>query len=595
MRIVILMPLIAVLFSLAACTKQPPLSCDSPYQAIALLQGSAEQSPLLGQQVITSGVVITEVYADSPLPGMMLQSLTADNDPLTSEALFIQLSDAEQYQQGEVVLLQGTVAEINGLTSLIDISHVSRCGNTVTYSPTVISLPLSEELSFEALEGMWLTFSQDLVVNDSYELGRYGELMLADTRLIVPTEIKLPGKEANQYAEQQLRHIVVLDDGSWQENPEPQPYPPAGLTANNSVRLGDTLRGVSGVLFQDERGYRLQPTSTPQFINTNPRPAVPLAKQPQELRVAVFNVLNFFTGHGQAEPFPTRRGARTPADLARQQAKLVSALTAMDADIIGLLEIENNGYDSGSALATLVAALNEVATAPYVIVETAVTPGTDAIKVALIYRPAAVKQAGEAATQTAEPFTRLNRAPVAQTFQHLTSGKKLTVAVNHFKSKGSCPREDNPLLQHQANQNDGQSCWNAARVAASDALTSWLASNPTKDASPYKLIMGDLNAYRMEDPVRALEQAGWRYLADEQNPGFSYAFRGRSGSLDHALASPELAKHMRTLEHWSINADEPILLDYSSRYKSTEAQQRLYAPTPYRSSDHDPLIMTFGF
>lgn len=595
MRLFILLPLLAALFSLTACSKSQPLSCESAYQAISVIQGPTEQSPLLGKQVLTRGVVVTEVYPDSPLPGLMLQSLIADDDPLTSEGLFIQLNDTTQYLHGELLLVQGTVAEINGLTSLVDISQVIRCATDTPLHPTAVTLPLSDELSFEALEGMWLSFEQDLIVNDSYQLGRYGELMLADKRLVVPTEVRLPGEQANQYAARQLRRILVLDDGQWQENPEPIPYPPSGLTANNSVRLGDTVRGVTGVLFQDERGYKLLPTSTPQFINTNPRPQAPTAKQPEQLRVAVFNVLNFFTGHGQAEPFPTRRGARTPADLARQQAKLVSALAAMDADIIGLLELENNGYDDGSAMATLVRALNAAVSEPYAIVETNEAPGSDAIKVGLIYRQAAISQVGTAATQNAEPFTRLNRAPVAQTFEHRVSGKQLTVAVNHFKSKGSCPRDNNPQLQLQADQNDGQACWNAARVEASNALAAWLATTPTGVKTPYQLIVGDLNAYRMEDPVRALEQAGWQYLADEQNPGFSYAFRGRSGSLDHALASPALAQYLRSLQHWSINADEPVLLEYSSRYKSAEAQQRLYGPTPYRSSDHDPVIVTFSF
>lgn len=595
MRAIILTSLLAAQFVLSACSKPEQFSCDNAYQPIAVIQGKTEHSPLLGQQVVTRGVVIAGIYPDSPLPGLMIQSLTADDDSLTSEGLFIPLTDASKYQQGDVLLLQGTVAEINDLTSLTDLSHISRCASAHQITATAVTLPLIDKQHFETFEGMLLNFPQDLIVTDSYQLGRYGELMLADERLIVPTEIKLPGAEANQYAEQQLRQILVLDDAQWQENPEPTPYPPNGLTAETSVRLGDTVRGVTGVLFQDERGYRLVPTGTPEFINTNPRPGSPLAKQPTDLRVAVFNVLNFFTGHGQAEPFPTRRGARTQSDLVRQQAKLVSALAAMDADIIGLLELENNGYDSGSAITTLVAALNEVVTEPYAIVETAETPGTDAIKVGLIYRPSATSEAGTAATQTAAPFTRLNRAPVAQTFEHLASGNLLTVAVNHFKSKGSCPRQDSPQYELQADQNDGQACWNAARVEAGIALTQWLATNPTGNSSVHQLIMGDLNAYRMEDPVRKLEQAGWQYLKDEQNPGFSYAFRGRSGSLDHALASPELAAHLHTLEHWSINADEPILLDYSSRYKSAEAQQRLYSASPYRSSDHDPVIVTFRF
>ncbi|MBU2205781.1 MAG: nuclease, partial [Gammaproteobacteria bacterium] len=99
--------------------------------------------------------------------------------------------------------------------------------------------------------------------------------------------------------------------------------------------------------------------------------------------------------------------------------------------------------------------------------------------------------------------------------------------------------------------------------------------------------------YRMEDPIRALQQRDWRYLGAEGDTAYSYVYRGRTGSLDHALASPALASKLTTMQHWAINADEPTLLDYNVEFKSTAQQQLLYAPTPYRSSDHDPLIATF--
>ena len=108
------------------------------------------------------------------------------------------------------------------------------------------------------------------------------------------------------------------------------------------------------------------------------------------LKVASFNVLNYFNDFGGGDRC---RGAENQFEFDRQEAKIVSALTAIDGDIVGLMEIENDG-GAGNSLAELVAALN-AATAPgtYAYVDTGVI-GTDAIKVALIYQPAVVAPVG---------------------------------------------------------------------------------------------------------------------------------------------------------------------------------------------------------
>jgi uncharacterized protein len=61
------------------------------------------------------------------------------------------------------------------------------------------------------------------------------------------------------------------------------------------------------------------------------------------MTVASFNVLNYFDGDGQGGDFPTARGAVTPSELERQTAKLVDAIKRIDADVVGLIEIENDG------------------------------------------------------------------------------------------------------------------------------------------------------------------------------------------------------------------------------------------------------------
>ncbi len=582
---------LALLLSTLSLSSQA--SCPDSFTPIAQIQGDGEQSPLNGQTIETRGVVQTVLYAGSKNPQLLLASTQPDHNPRTSEAIL--LSDSQQarlYQAGDVLQLTGTVRELSGMTALTNITAIQSCGRQAVPAAIKVRLPVQALSDWEALEGMLLSFDQPLIVNDSYGLARYGELLLSSQRLPVATEVSKPGPESKALLARQLLDELVLDDGSLAQNPQPVPYPPAGLSAATTVRVGDTVRQLSGYLLHTKAGYRLLPAAVPEFVATNPRPASPAARKADELRVASFNVLNFFTGDGTAKAFPTRRGASNAAELQRQQAKMVAALSSLDADIIGLLEVENNGFATGSAIATIVTALNQqLGSEVYAFVQPTEKPGSDDIMVALIYRKAVVTPTGKAAVNLQAPFNKGSRPPLAQSFLHQASAQQLTVSINHFKSKGSCPKQSGP----DSDQEDGQGCWTASRVVAAKALTSWLRSNPTGVKTPYQLIMGDLNAYRQEEPLQALEQAGWQHLAPAGTVHSSFVYKGRSGTLDHALASPALKGKLQQFHHWAINADEPAVLDYNTEFKSKAQQQSLYAPTPYRSSDHDPLYMDFKF
>jgi hypothetical protein len=43
---------------------------------------------------------------------------------------------------------------------------------------------------------------------------------------------------------------------------------------------------------------------------------------------------------------------------------------------------------------------------------------------------------------------------------------------------------------------------------------------------------------------------------------------------------------------WHINADEPISLDYNTEFKSAAQINNFYKTDAYRSSDHDPLVIS---
>ena len=567
--------------------------CTTPFIAIHDIQGQGDKSPKAGTTLTTRGVVLAVLYADSKNPQLLLGSITADQNPLSSEALLVTDSQqAKQRQAGDVIQLTGTVREMAGMTALTNITQAEYCSRQPMPAATALTLPVNAPEAFEALEGMLLSFAQPLIVNDSYGLSRFGELVLANERLPVATEVALPGDASKALMAKQALQEITIDDASMKQNPQPVRFPTGDLSASNTVRVGDTVNKLQGYLLQTKAGYRLVVSQQPEFVATNPRPAAPAAKKAGELRVASFNVLNFFTGEGNSPKFPTKRGATDANELQRQQAKMLAALAAMDADVIGLLEVENNGFGAGSALATIVHSLNQqLGSEVYAFVQPGEKPGSDDIMVAMIYRKANVEPVGNTAVYTKAPFDKGSRPPLAQSFRDLASKQQLTVSINHFKSKGSCPKQPGP----DSDLNDGQGCWTPTRVAAAKALTEWLKTEPTGIDTNYVLMMGDLNAYRMEEPLQYLEQNGWQHLAPKDVVHSSFVYRGRSGTLDHALASPQLKAKLQQFQHWGINADEPAVLDYNTEFKSKAQQQSLYAPTPYRSSDHDPLYMDFKF
>ena len=178
--------------------------------------------------------------------------------------------------------------------------------------------------------------------------------------------------------------------------------------------------------------------------------------------------------------------------------------------------------------------------------------------------------------------------PLLQNFVVNETGKQLAVIANHFKSKGSCPRDRNDA---NANQGDGQSCWNALRVETALELAAWLDTNPGDIEHNNFVLLGDFNSYKQEDPLTALAGVGYRNLAHDFDPdGYSYVFRGEKGSLDHVLVHESMLPAIIGMAHWYINSDEPIAFEYPLENKTEWQQSNWYAPTPYRSSDHDPIL-----
>lgn len=602
--------------------------CSDASTPIYQVQGSGPAAALTGA-VAVKGVVVGDFEGPSPaLRGFYIQDPVGDGDPSTSDAIFVFNSNANSVSVGQLVRVSGTAAEFQDQTQISNVTSIEVCG-TGSVTPVDVNLPFASAADAERFEGMLVRLPQSLTVTEHFQLGRFGQVLLSvNGRLRQPTHVVPPGASALALQAQNDLSRIILDDGQNGQNPDPIVFGRGGLplSAGNTLRGGDTVAGVVGVMTYTWAGnaasgnaWRVRPLGAlgalvPNFSPSNSRPAqAPLPTG--SLRVAGFNVLNFFnnvagcTGGVGAAAMECRgagsdiTGAAAQAtqfavEYPRQLAKTAAALVKLDAAVAGLVEIENDGYGSNSALAALVAELNlRTSAGRYAYVDVDARSGqlnamgSDAIKVAFVYQPARVALVGRTAVLNSAAFVNggdgspRTRPALAQAFEQ-ADGARFIAVINHFKSKGTpCDAPD---------AGDGQGNCSTVRLQSAQTLRSWLTTDPTATADPDVLILGDLNAYAKEDPVTTFTATGWRDLvASYQGPqAYGYVFNGQWGYLDHALATPSLALgQVAQAQHWHINADEPNVLDYNVNFKSAGQVASLYAADELRNSDHDPVVV----
>ena len=617
MRILTLMTGIALLAACGgggggAATPNPPVTPPSGGTMISEIQGAGATSPLDGQTVTVRGQVTGDFQEGDGddrrnLGGFYLQDGPPDLDFDTSDGIFVFDGDspAVDVDVGDVVEVTGDVAEYFGETQL-NASSVRVVG-TGSLIPTPINLPVSGTMTnsdgdliadLERYEGMLVEFSGTLTVTEVRNLEQFGEVSLSQGgRLYQFTNGNAPDAAGyDAHKELNARRAIVLDDGLRTRNPDEVHYLNAGNTSDYSIRSGDTVAGLVGNL-RYSRGsggngdetWRLMPTMDPEFVAANPRPGGPSIGG--SVRVASFNVENFFTtiDAGQDNCGPSGddgcRGADSTTEYTRQLDKIITALALLDADIVGLVELENN---ADASLVALVDALNaRVGSGAYTYVDTG-TIHDDVIKTGFIYRDATIDTAGNYALLDRNVDSRFNdarnRPALAQTFTVPATGAVFTLAINHLKSKGSpCDADGDPNL------GDGQGNCNITRTNAAAALADWMATDPTGTGDDDFLILGDLNAYTKEDPLTALTNTGLVSLLDGPTEPYSFSFDAQAGALDHAVASASMATQVVDVIEWHINADEPGLHDYNLEFGRDPA---LFDPsTPYRASDHDPVVV----
>ncbi len=598
----------------------PPPPPPTGTTLISTVQGSGAASALDGV-IVNVEAVVTAVMSN----GFYLQEedTDADADAATSEGIFVFTGDTPGVTVTDVVYVTGTVDEFFDFTQLTD-ATVTQIGTAAL--PTAADLTLPDSIaSLENFEGMQVSLASDdanapLTIIETFNFDRFGEIVVSEGTQIQPTQIYDAQTELAEIQALTAANAVnrlTIDDGNSSQNPDSFAYianTTAGDNGDGILSAGDTFTEdgptlrlgaeldapVNGVLSYSFGEYKIIPTETLSIdptTNEGAREDTP-PDVGGDLKVVSFNALNYFTSLD--DPALTTaekvalygydpRGAATPEDLARQTEKLVNALIALDGDIVGLQEIENNGFDSDSAISTLVDALNaELGDTVYGFVDPTGgiggQLGTDAITTGFIYKLDSVDVTGSDYLVFDDGGQQRNRPAVAATFED-QDGEAVTIAVNHFKSKGGTGTGED------ADMGDGQGNFNAVRTAAAEQLTAWLETAPTGSADPDVLIIGDLNAYLQEDPVQAIEAAGYDNLLEMfvgAEDAFSFIFDGQQGALDHALSTTALTDQITGVAEWHINAQEPDLLNYNSLFNDASFYN---GDDVFAASDHDPLLI----
>ena len=605
--------------------------------------GDGDDSQLINQTVETKGVV-TAAYPKGEnanlkgLEGFTIQTPgtggTWDPSRTASDGLFVFMgkSSATTPSIGECVVVKGKVAEYSGvknataatqsLTQLLP-QTITPANDCDPVKPTELSgVPTQDQM--EALESMLVLPKDTWTITDNYKTNRYGTLSLTPGTEVLrtATDVVAPGAAAQAYEAENAAKTIDLDDASttdltnFKQNGHKERY--AYLANGAPARVGYHVTFTKPVVLESRFGsFGFQPTQmtagnpdrSPVTI-TGERPAAPTVSG--DTKVATFNVLNYFSDLGENEPgckgYEDRdhkyvtdkncklRGAWSSQAFANQQTKIVQAINTIDADVVALEEIENPvasgvSSDRDGALKSLVNALNAAAGSEvwaYVPSPSTVPANEDVIRIAFIYKKATITPVGDSVIYDDPAYTGLARQPLAQEFKPITDanheGKNFVVIANHFKSKGSTPKNlSGAEAAANTDNGDGQGNSNGVRIKQARALATFAQrfnGTPT-------LLVGDFNAYTKEDPLKVLTDAGWAHESGHGDS--SYVYGGRSGSMDHVFANSVAHPLITEVKSWAVNAQESIAFEYSRA--NYNAYLAFEADNPYRASDHNPEII----
>lgn len=530
-------------------------------KTIPEIQGTSTTSPCLGKEIETTAIVTALFFGEESIKGFFLQDENGDNNTETPDGIFVYVNnDIPDISVGDKIKIRAKVSEYNKRTQLSSINAIQKlsAGNNLPVTKVKYD---ADNWDWRKYNGMLLEFDQTLYVTSNYMLQAYGQLSLNPERIYIPTEKALPGStDYFDLLERNARAQITLDDGITSINHSPIVF----ADENGTRRTGELVDNLKVLVDYYNNRYVVYPFETPVFYG-NSRPLQHNDIGNYNLKVCSFN-LEHYLANNYGQGF----GADNEEDAEKQHTKIIKALLAIDADIYGLLEIQQGQ----EALKKLTNALNaHYGAGTYDFINDKGTESGTYSKAAYVYKSTVVSPYKN--LKSNDNPTPINRKK-AQAFTLKSNDERFIFSINHFKAKSGCANASGDNLDI----GDGQSCYNGTRLKEVVSTANFLKANKSYFEDEDVLIMGDLNSYMMEDPIRKLEEEGYINMLPKND--YTYVYRDEIGSLDYALANISLAKQITGVTVFHINADEPQMFEYAKPG---------YQPNMYRCSDHDPVIV----
>jgi predicted extracellular nuclease len=568
------------------------------------LQGRGHLSPYEGATVHAVPGVVTALAPD----GFYLQDPEPDDDPATSEGIYVFTASPPTVEVGEAVRVTGRVSEhrpsSGGLTitellpsaiegwssaAIVTPAALGAGGRAV---PTEIidddttgSVEAPNETTFdpehdgidfyESLEGMWVRLPRARVVGPT---NRYGEVWVVVDEAESATGTNAAGG-------------LTRADGD--ENPERMKLDDALFEGRMpALDVGARLGPISGVVSYAFDAFALLPGAPPASDGARRAPApTTLEGDASRVTLATYNVENLAPPRGEADE----------ARLARVAEHIASALAGPD--VVALQEVQDSSgaEDDGVTGAArtyeaLTAAILARGGPRYAFTDVPPADGADGgqpggnIRVGFLYRPDRVAlhpspggrggsddearpNAGSLGASLSynpsrvapsDPAFRGCRKSLAAQFDFLPTGQSFFVVNDHLGSKlGADPLFGR--LQPPADPRE------AVRAAQAAAIADFVRELRALDPDAPVVVLGDLNDFAGSRALAALErEASLVDLAEAKLPTperYGYVYEGSAQALDHVLV-PRALVDRAELEIIHLNAD--------------------YADA---ASDHDPEVL----
>ncbi|MGW1748234.1 endonuclease/exonuclease/phosphatase family protein [Streptomyces sp. NPDC002092] len=598
---------LAALTVAAVCSAASAVVLTSPAHADSVrihdIQGTTRISPYAGQKVTDVAGIVTGVRTYGSSRGFWIQDPNPDDNPATSEGIFVFTSSTPKAAVGDSVTVTGTVSEYvpggasSGNQSVTEITKPTvttvSTGNAVP-APTVIDAksvpalytPAGDTAANGSINGLALQPSTYAL--DYYESLEGMNVQVADARVVTatdpyselwvtvkPHEHRTPsgGTLYGSYESQNTGRLQIQSLGSTADFPK--------------ANVGDSLTGTTtGPLdFNQFGGYTLVAGQLGTLKSGGLQRETTQKQSRGELAVATYNVENLdpsdktFDAHAAAivnnlqspdivslEEIQDNNGATDDGTVDASQTvnKLIDAIVAAggpkyDWRSINPVNDQDGGEPGGNIRQVFLFNPERVS-----FTDRAGGDSTTAVGVTKVHGKAQLT-ASPGRIDPANDAWKSSRKPLAGEF--VFHGRTVFVIANHLNSKGG---DQGLTSQYQPPTRSSETQRHAQATLVNAFVKSILDVQKNADV----IALGDMNDFEFSDTAKILEGDGELWSAIKslpKNERYTYDYQGNQQVLDQILISPSIRRSCK--------------FEYDSVHVNSEFNDQI--------SDHDPQVLRF--